>query len=69
MARVTYKNEIAALLVIDPENDFISEEGKMWDRIKAVVHVESHPLPPPMGPFRLLQKEWHRAASFRGAGA
>jgi len=27
---------ITALLVIDPYNDFISEGGKVWDRLKAV---------------------------------
>ena len=30
---VTYDKEIAALLVIDPYNDFISEGGKIWDRL------------------------------------
>jgi len=33
---VTYEKEITALLVIDPYNDFISEGGKVWDRLKAV---------------------------------
>jgi hypothetical protein len=28
--------EITALLVIDPYNDFISEKGKIWNRLKAV---------------------------------
>jgi nicotinamidase-related amidase len=28
--------EITALLVIDPYNDFISEGGKLWDRLKGV---------------------------------
>jgi nicotinamidase-related amidase len=36
MAKVTYQKEITALLVIDPYNDFISEGGKIWPRIKAV---------------------------------
>jgi ureidoacrylate peracid hydrolase len=36
MAKVTYDRGITALLVIDPYNDFISEGGKIWDRIKAV---------------------------------
>ena len=36
MARVTYDKELTGLLVIDPYNDFISEGGKVWDRIKAV---------------------------------
>ena len=36
MAKVTYEKEITALLVIDPYNDFISEGGKIWGRIRAV---------------------------------
>jgi nicotinamidase-related amidase len=32
----TYDKGITALLVIDPYNDFISEGGKIWPRIKAV---------------------------------
>src|SRR6266545_7060274 len=31
--------EITALLVIDPYNDFISEGGKIWDRIRAVAEA------------------------------
>jgi ureidoacrylate peracid hydrolase len=37
--RVTYDNEITALLVIDPYNDFISEGGKLWNRVKAVAEA------------------------------
>jgi len=36
MAQVTYEKEITGLVVIDPYNDFISEGGKVWDRIKGV---------------------------------
>jgi len=36
MAGVTYDNDNTALLVIDPYNDFISEGGKVWDRLKVV---------------------------------
>ena len=39
MAGHTYDKEIAALLVIDPYNDFISEGGKLWDRIRAVAEA------------------------------
>ena len=39
MAKVTYEKEITALLVIDPYNDFISEGGKVWGRIKAVAEA------------------------------
>jgi ureidoacrylate peracid hydrolase len=41
MAQVTYEKQITALLVIDPYNDFISEGGKMWNRIKAVAEANS----------------------------
>jgi ureidoacrylate peracid hydrolase len=39
MATVTYDREITALVVIDPYNDFISEGGKLWDRLKAVAEA------------------------------
>ena len=39
MSRVRYEKEITALLVIDPYNDFISEGGKIWDRLKAVAEA------------------------------
>jgi ureidoacrylate peracid hydrolase len=39
MATVTYDREITALVVIDPYNDFISEGGKIWDRIEAVAEA------------------------------
>jgi len=39
MANVTYEKEITALLVIDPYNDFISEGGKIWGRIKNVAEA------------------------------
>ena len=39
MAKVTYEKEITALLVIDPYNDFISEGGKVWDRLKGVAEA------------------------------
>jgi hypothetical protein len=35
MAHLEFSKEIAALLVIDPYNEFISAGGKIWDR-KAV---------------------------------
>jgi ureidoacrylate peracid hydrolase len=41
METVTYDEEITALLVIDPYNDFISEEGKIWDRLKGVAEVNN----------------------------
>ena len=39
MATHTYDKEVTALLVIDPYNDFISEGGKLWDRIRAVAEA------------------------------
>jgi len=39
MANLKFDKEITALLVIDPYNDFISEGGKVWDRIKGVAEV------------------------------
>ena len=37
--KLTFDKEITALLVIDPYNDFISEGGKIWHRIKAVAEA------------------------------
>ena len=39
MANVTYEKDLTALLVIDPYNDFISEGGKLWGRIKNVAEA------------------------------
>ena len=36
-----YDKEITALLVVDPYNDFISEGGKIWPRIKAVAEANN----------------------------
>jgi hypothetical protein len=36
MANLQFDKAITALLAIDPYNDFISEGGKTWDRLKAV---------------------------------
>src|SRR5262244_430822 len=36
MATLAFEKEITALLLVDPYNDFISEGGKIWDRIKDV---------------------------------
>jgi nicotinamidase-related amidase len=38
---LTYDREITALLVIDPYNDFISQGGKIWDRIKGVAEANN----------------------------
>ena len=39
MATIAYDRQITGLLVIDPYNDFISEGGKVWDRLKAVAEA------------------------------
>lgn len=36
MADLKFDKEITALVIIDPYNDFISEGGKIWDRIKGI---------------------------------
>jgi ureidoacrylate peracid hydrolase len=36
---VTYNNTTTAPLLIDPYNDFISEGGKVWDRLKGVAEA------------------------------
>jgi ureidoacrylate peracid hydrolase len=41
VAKVTYNKELTALLVIDPYNDFISEGGKIWSRIRAVAEANN----------------------------
>jgi len=39
MAQVAYEKEITALPVVDPYNDFISQGGKIWERIRAVAEA------------------------------
>src|ERR1700758_709556 len=39
MANLSYSRELTGLLVIDPYNDFISEGGKIWGRIRAVAEA------------------------------
>src|SRR5262245_37484813 len=39
MNTATYDKNISALLVVDAYNDFISEGGKIWPRIKAVAEA------------------------------
>ena len=36
---MTYDKQLTALLVIDPYNDFISEGGKTWDRLKGIAEA------------------------------
>ena len=39
MANLKYDKAITALLMIDPYNDFISEGGKLWDRLRGVAEA------------------------------
>ena len=39
MAKLIYDKQVTALLVIDPYNDFISEGGKVWNRLKPVAEA------------------------------
>jgi ureidoacrylate peracid hydrolase len=39
MTNLSFDKEATALLLIDPYNDFISEGGKLWDRIKSVAEA------------------------------
>jgi len=41
MTNLNSDKGITALLVIDPYNDFISEGGKIWDRIKTVAEANN----------------------------
>ena len=39
MTNLTGNKDITGLVVIDPYNDFISEGGKVWDRLKSVAEA------------------------------
>lgn len=39
MATIAYEKPITALLVVDPYKDFISEGGKIWNRIRSVAEA------------------------------
>ena len=39
MTEVSYDKAITAQLIIDPYNDFISEGGKVWDRLRGVAEA------------------------------
>lgn len=41
MDKITYDKERTALLLIDPYNDFISEGGKAWGRIREVAEANN----------------------------
>ena len=39
MAEITFKKQLTAVLVIDRYNDFPSEGGKVWPRIRAMTEA------------------------------
>jgi nicotinamidase-related amidase len=41
MTQLSFERDATALLVVDPYNDFISEGGKIWPRIKAVAEANN----------------------------
>jgi nicotinamidase-related amidase len=41
MSELAFNKEVTALLVIDPYNDFISEGGLVWDRLKGVAEANN----------------------------
>jgi nicotinamidase-related amidase len=41
MTSLAYDKNITALLVVDPYNDFVSEGGKIWPRIKEVAEANN----------------------------
>ena len=41
MTNLKFDKRTTALLVIDPYNDFISEGGKIWDRIKTIAEANN----------------------------
>jgi nicotinamidase-related amidase len=45
MKEITYQREKTALLFIDPYNDFLSEGGKIWPRVKVEMALMSSLLP------------------------
>jgi hypothetical protein len=65
MANLKYDKEIAALLVIDPYNDFISEGGKVWDRLRGV--AEANNCVPNM--FQVLNGCAEGVSNFGGLGS
>jgi ureidoacrylate peracid hydrolase len=41
MENLRYDKALTALIVIDPYNNFISEGGKVWDRLKGVAEANN----------------------------
>jgi nicotinamidase-related amidase len=60
MAKLVYDKDVTALLVIDPYNDFISEGGKLWDRLKSVAEANK------CIPHMMQVLDAARKAEFRG---
>ena len=62
MATVTHGQEVPALLVVDPYNDFISEGGKVWDRLKTV--AEANDCVPHM--LHMIPEAFHNGPRYSG---
>jgi hypothetical protein len=62
MANVTYDKQLTALLEIDPYNDFISDGGKVWDRLRALYQHLNHE--PQTGRKQLTRKSLQRQDLF-----
>jgi len=58
MADLNFEKESTGLLIIDPYNDFISEGGKLWDRINPCVRYEMSPM------FQAAHYAMHRDATY-----
>lgn len=41
MKKIKLEKDVAALIVIDPYNDFISEGGKLWEHIKTIAEANN----------------------------
>jgi ureidoacrylate peracid hydrolase len=41
MSDLSYNGDITALLIVDPYNDFISEGGHVWDRLKPIAEANN----------------------------
>jgi ureidoacrylate peracid hydrolase len=41
MATITYNRPLTGVMIIDPYNDFITEGGKVWDRLKPVAEANN----------------------------
>ncbi len=64
MPSLEFEKGITALIVIDPYNDFISEGGKVWDRLNAIAEANQC-VPPTWCKFSMLPDGRESAYSMR----